>query len=260
MPRLPVCRRATNALQVVSENAMKICGYSVSDILSLPTLLQVLPRKERSAFHRKALAVRSRFQRTHVSAEPEVFATNLRDPEGILLPMWCAMHFVGGKHKLLVCEFEPDMSPDMGPPSSDLPSSPVNTLQNQHLDATCFLSASEPLNFGPETTDIFRGESKTMDAIHIMSRIQEQLSSAAEVQRLLDVIVGITKELTGSHRCMVYRYDSDWHGQSMLLQSILPLMCFFLTRSVAYSPFGTCRPQSQCRSLQGHALSRIGYA
>lgn len=124
------------------------------------------------------------------------------------------MHFVGGAHKLLICEFERDEAYFIGSQSSSLPPAPVNTLENKYQDATSsFSSQSEPL--GSETTDVFRGQSGCMDVIHLMSRIQEQLSLQTDLQKLLDVIVGITKELTGSHRCMVYRFDEEYNGEGM---------------------------------------------
>jgi hypothetical protein len=195
---------------------VKITNYSVSDILGLPSLTEAFPSHQRSLFHNKAIAIRSRFTRTGQSAEPEVFAINFLDPDGVSIPMWCAMHFVGGAHKLLICEFEVDMAPYMGGQTSNLPPSPVNTLDNKSEDAaSSFNSKSEPLYLGMETVDVFRGESRCMDVIHLMSRIQEQLSSQTKVQLLLDVIVGIIQELTGSHRCMVYRFDEEYNGEGM---------------------------------------------
>jgi light-regulated signal transduction histidine kinase (bacteriophytochrome) len=52
-----------------------------------------------------------------------------------------------------------------------------------------------------------------MEVFNIMSQIQEQLSSATSLELFLKVICGITKELTGFHRVMIYQFDDVWNGK-----------------------------------------------
>jgi light-regulated signal transduction histidine kinase (bacteriophytochrome) len=46
-----------------------------------------------------------------------------------------------------------------------------------------------------------------------MSQIQEQLASALRLETLLEVLVGIVKELTGYHRVMAYQYDQSFNAR-----------------------------------------------
>lgn len=63
-----------------------------------------------------------------------------------------------------------------------------------------------------------RGTSNTastgmMDIFAVMAQVNEQLGAAAELQDLVDIIVGVIKDLTQFHRVMVYKFDEDWNGQ-----------------------------------------------
>lgn len=51
-----------------------------------------------------------------------------------------------------------------------------------------------------------------MEVFNIMSQVQEQLSVAPNLEQFLKVLVGVVKELTGFHRCMVYQFDSQSNG------------------------------------------------
>lgn len=213
-----VSRRTVNAedkltFQVVSENTESLCRYPPHQLLGLD-LLQIIAPSQRTTFQIKAIEVKLRFLHTHASSEPEVLPLDLLDPLGRPRSMWCALHFVGPPHNLLICEFEPGWTANMHQHISDLPPEPVNTLDRQAPDpCDSFESKSEPLNLSSDASSAFRGEGFTMDAIHIMSRIQQQLSAQTKVQALLDVIIGLIKELTGYHRIMAYRFDEDFNGE-----------------------------------------------
>jgi light-regulated signal transduction histidine kinase (bacteriophytochrome) len=52
----------------------------------------------------------------------------------------------------------------------------------------------------------------SMDIFNAMTQAQQQLAGAKSVQQVLDLVVGITAELTGFHRVMFYRFDSQKNG------------------------------------------------
>jgi light-regulated signal transduction histidine kinase (bacteriophytochrome) len=51
-----------------------------------------------------------------------------------------------------------------------------------------------------------------MDIFNAITQAQQQLAGAKSVQQVLDVVVGIVAELTGFHRVMLYRFDSQQNG------------------------------------------------
>ncbi|KAF2467268.1 phytochrome-like protein [Lindgomyces ingoldianus] len=201
--------------RVVSENSEAICKYTPGEIFGLDNFLFVFPAHQRLIFQSYARSVINSFKNTSQSAEPKVFSISFMDPGGYIVPAWCAMHFVGGQHNLLICEFELEESCCINQTlEDDLPSTPYNTLGSDPGEATSsFLKKSEPLNITVHTIDMFQGEGRTMEVVSVMSHIQQQLSSKNDIQDLLDTIVGLIQELTGYHRCMVYRFDENYNGR-----------------------------------------------
>lgn len=53
----------------------------------------------------------------------------------------------------------------------------------------------------------------TMDVFAVLSQINEQLGNAADLDTFLKVVVGVVKDLTQFHRCLVYSFDAHWNGQ-----------------------------------------------
>ncbi|ORY05270.1 hypothetical protein BCR34DRAFT_604558 [Clohesyomyces aquaticus] len=212
--------------RVVSENSEAICKYTPRVIFGLDDFLLVLPAHQRLVFRAQASSVLASFKQTDKSAEPRVFSLSFFDPSGYIIPAWCAMHYLGGGHDLLICEFE--LQENVGftqAPLDDLPSTPYNTLDSDPLDAPCsFASKSEPLSITADVGELFHGDGQTMAVVNIMSQIQHQLSNKKHVQDLLDAIVGIIQELTAFHRCMVYRFDEEYNG-SVVAELINPQAC-----------------------------------
>jgi hypothetical protein len=179
----------------------------------MENFLYAFPPNQRLIFHGEAQVVRSRFLQTSKSEEPRVFRIYLRDPLGDPIAMWCAIHFLGRPHSLLVCEFELDEIPDIREtPGLFPPLKPSTFVSDPSHTASSFKSKSEPFYLSAEATDVFRGRLRSMDAIHVVSRVQEQFSKQTDVQGLADVAVGMIHELTGYDRCLVYRFDEDYNG------------------------------------------------
>ncbi|KAF2795525.1 phytochrome-like protein [Melanomma pulvis-pyrius CBS 109.77] len=198
--------------RVVSENSEDICRYTPRVLLSLNDFLSILAPSHRLAFHKCVSGIKNQFTSTLKSHEPKVFPVSFQQPEGETIPVWCAAHFVGGEHNLLVCEFELRNRPSSDKMSRDLPSSPFASLDSDPLDAVLsFVNKSMPLNI--DLDDMFGDQGTTMELLDVMSQIQHQLSSQKDIENLLDVIVGLMMQLTGFHRCMVYRFDEEYNGK-----------------------------------------------
>lgn len=191
-------------VRVVSENSEAICKNTPRTLLALNDFVSIFPSTFRLTFQKCALNVRTQFKNTGKSQEPKVFPIEFQDPEGRKIAVWCAIHFVGGSHNLLVCEFELRNSHNIQITSSDLPSTPYASLDSELQDtASSFTNKSTPLNV--DLHDTFE-EGSTMELLDVVSQVQHQLSSQKDIQGLLDTIVGLMMQLTGYHRCMVYRF------------------------------------------------------
>lgn len=200
--------------RIVSENAEKICKYTPRVLFRLDNFLSVFPAHQRLVFEGHVRSVVDLEKKMPKAAEPKVFSISFMDSEGYIIPAWCAMHFLGGQHDLLVCEFELEDSLEFTPHLiDDLPSTPHNTLDTDPTDAaSSFIAQSDPLNISGNTVNMFQGEGRTMEVVNVMSQIQQQLSSSQDIEALLDNVVAIVRELTGYHRCMVYRFDEEYNG------------------------------------------------
>lgn len=53
----------------------------------------------------------------------------------------------------------------------------------------------------------------TMDIFTILQEVNEQLGRAQDLLQLLDVVVGLVKDLTQFHRVLCYQFDDAWNGQ-----------------------------------------------
>jgi hypothetical protein len=53
----------------------------------------------------------------------------------------------------------------------------------------------------------------TMDVFAVLAQINDQLGSAPDLETFLKIVVGVIKDLTQFHRCLVYSFDAQWNGQ-----------------------------------------------
>lgn len=56
------------------------------------------------------------------------------------------------------------------------------------------------------------GGAGTMDIFAVLAQINDQLSQAQDLDTFLKVVVGVIKDLTQFHRCLVYSFDSQYNG------------------------------------------------
>ncbi|KAL5524537.1 hypothetical protein ACEPAF_9677 [Sanghuangporus sanghuang] len=53
----------------------------------------------------------------------------------------------------------------------------------------------------------------TMDIFAVLAQVNDQLSSAPDLDTFLKVVVGVIKDLTQFHRVLVYQFDEQYNGQ-----------------------------------------------
>jgi hypothetical protein len=213
------CAEGVFVPRIVSENSYLICRYEPRDLFGFDSFNQAMPIYQRSLFNAQLRGIRRQYNLKGKEQEPVVFAFSFFDPEGRLIPCWCAAHYRGGDTDLYVCEFELQdysMHPLATPQQTEPAKHPIDTLGSDHMDITTvssLQSRSQPIftsrdllsqGIDPDTTSV--------EIVGIATKIQQQFSEAQSVQELLDTIVGVVKELSGFNRVMVYQFDQDYNG------------------------------------------------
>lgn len=92
--------------RICSENSSFVCHYQPSELLSLDSFYQVMPIYQRHLFDVQLRHIRQGYDAAKKESEPVVFAFSFSDPDGRLIPCWCAAHYLGGEIDLFICEFE----------------------------------------------------------------------------------------------------------------------------------------------------------
>ncbi|KAK0644269.1 phytochrome-2 [Cercophora newfieldiana] len=205
--------------RVVSENSYLICRYEPRDLFGFDSFNQVMPIYQRSLFNAQLRNIRRAFDFKRKEQEPVVFAFSFFDPEGRLIPCWCAAHYRGGDTDLYICEFELQdysMHPLATPQQTEPPINLVDTLGSDHMDiatVSSLHSKSQPIFTSPDLlSQGIDPDTSSVEIVGVATKIQQQFSEASSVQGLLDAIVGVVRELSGFNRVMVYQFDQDYNG------------------------------------------------
>ncbi|KAK3682924.1 phytochrome-like protein [Podospora appendiculata] len=203
--------------RIVSENSHLICHYQPSELLGLDNFHEVMPIYQRSMFNTHMTNVYSAYEHTKTTGEPILFEFAFFDPTGLVVPCWCAAHYLLDVD-LFVCEFELQdysMHPLANAQQSE-PQNPVDTLGSDHMDlatVSSMHSRSQPVFISPEFLKQGADSiSTSIEVVGIATKIQRQLSRASDIQALLDATVGVVKELTRFSRVMIYQFDQDYNG------------------------------------------------
>lgn len=212
-------------VRIASENCESFCQYSPTDLFALDNFLDIFPEHYRSSFDAKAWYIQEQYMRTELEVEPIVFSTVLQDPTGLLLPVSCAVHFVGQGRDLLICEFESQKSlePSVAETDPDMPSKPVVTL-NVHptiVSQAAQVTKARPLHLNRLVHSLHPDERSTTETVSIMAQIQQELSACQDFEELLDTVASVVQQLTRFHRVMVYRFDEHYNGQ-VVSEAIIP--------------------------------------
>ncbi|VUC34305.1 unnamed protein product [Clonostachys rosea] len=203
-------------IRYVSENSERIIGHSPKQLFRLKNFLDILSEEQQDNLLDHIDFIRDEDADPAVNG-PEVFSLSVRPPKGRSTKLWCAIHINPAHPELIICEFELD-DDNIYPlrPSDEMtPDTPHDTLQSNPTleeieESTEILS--KPLRI-LRSARKRRGEQGAMQVFDIMSQVQEQLSSAPNLETFLKILIGIVKELTGFHRVMIYQFDSSFNGK-----------------------------------------------
>ncbi|KAM5346483.1 hypothetical protein ACJ41O_009488 [Fusarium nematophilum] len=200
----------------VSENAERLLGYTPRQLFQLKNFLDILTEEQQDNLLDHIDFIRDEDADPAVNG-PEVFSLSIRPPKRKSTKLWCAIHINPAHPDLIICEFEidDDLEYPLRPAGELTPDTPHDTLQSDPTleeieESTEILS--KPLRI-LRSARKRRGEQGAMQVFDIMSQVQEQLSSAPNLESFLKILVGIVKELTGFHRVMIYQFDSSFNGK-----------------------------------------------
>lgn len=205
-------------VRIASENTRRILGYGPEQLFALPSFLDALKdevREEMIARINQALKYADEHQR---ETRLDIFQITLTFPYEPETRLWCAIHIAPKPDKMIVCEFEEYVDafylkdvraarilPDMPVRSTGVESAP----EELKLSTT---SASKPLPVLEIARQRKHKEFSSLDLFNALAQAQKQITTCSDVQGVLDVVVGIISELTGFHRVMFYRFDSQKNG------------------------------------------------
>ncbi|KAH6645722.1 GAF domain-like protein [Truncatella angustata] len=203
-------------VHIVSENSRRIIGYSPQQLFKLDSFMDLF-----SEDHVRNILDHIDFIRNEnpdvTNNGPEVLNTALHPLGEISVKLWCAIHISSANPDLIICEFElendndyPLCPPDeIARPASEGPPHQESTRKEFDLGdktgSTLLKVLSRVRKKG--------GEAGPMQIVDIMSQAQERLTSAPDLDKSLEVLVRIIKELTGFHRIMIHRFDSSYNGK-----------------------------------------------
>ncbi len=200
-------------VRIASENAQSLLVYGLEELFGLQSFLDILdPASREDMVPRIKYALRQANMAKNGDTHLDVFVVSIILPsQAAWKPLWCALHVSNGTKDLIICEFE-QYSEVFRPEdqfAKALPSRPSHMI---HMDVQPeeLLKSTSRASLPLRVLDISRRKKKSgvpsMDVLNVMTEVQEQLASAANMQEVLDLVVGIISELTGMHRVMFYRY------------------------------------------------------
>jgi light-regulated signal transduction histidine kinase (bacteriophytochrome) len=202
-------------VRIASENSAMILGYSPQQLFALDNFCDILTEEQEENLLDHVDFIRDEACDPRAYG-PEVFILSVADPARETKKCWCAMHINDTNKDLIICEFEleDDQLHPLNVSGQTTPSEPSNTMG---IDPTSEELAASTVNISRPLRVLRnarrrRGEAAAMKVFSILSQIQEQLSAAPTLDILLNITVGLLKELTGFHRVMIYQFDNDWNG------------------------------------------------
>ncbi|KAI1502102.1 hsp90-like protein [Biscogniauxia marginata] len=204
------------SVRVVSENSKQIIGFSPQELFRLESFTEILTEEQAENLLDHIDFIRDD-ETDPATNGPDVFSISMKAPKGKPIKLWCAIHINNSHPDLVICEFEleDDHQNPLRPPNEQIPEEPEDTLYQKPTAEEFHESteiSSKPLRV-LRSARKRRGEAGAMQVFDMMSQVQEQLSSAPNLERFLKILVGIVKELTGFHRVMMYQFDAAFNGK-----------------------------------------------
>ncbi|KAJ5734587.1 hypothetical protein N7533_012990 [Penicillium manginii] len=202
-------------VRVVSENCIKLIGYSPAQLFELDSFCDILHDDQAKNLLDQVHFVSEETYNLDLDG-PSVFSLTISMWNGEPRSFWCAAHISPTQKDLIVCELEQkdDKAHPLDANEFHTPPIPTATLgvwptQEQFEAST--MKSSQPLQLLRNARHK-KGEAEIMEIFSLVAQVQDQLSLANDIDTLLNVALGIVKDLTGFHKVMIYRFDHNWDG------------------------------------------------
>jgi len=203
-------------VRIVSENSWRIIGYTPKQLFMLESFTDILSEAQTDNLLDHIDFIKDESSDVQPNG-PEVFTISIRNAQRKAQKLWCAIHINDKSPNLIICEFELEDDPvyPLVPSQDETPEPPEDTLnsvltQEEYKEST--ETHSRPLRV-LRSARKRKGEAAAMEVFNVMSQVQEQLTTAPNLDQFLKVLVGVVKELTGFHRVMIYQFDHAWNGR-----------------------------------------------
>ncbi|KAH7327487.1 putative phytochrome-like histidine kinase PHY2p [Rhexocercosporidium sp. MPI-PUGE-AT-0058] len=203
-------------VRIASENTRKILGCGPEQLFALTSFLDVLKDEIRDEMVARVNHTLHAGAAAQEETRLDIFKIILTFPYEPEIRLWCAIHLAPTPEGLLICEFEEYLDAfflkDIRA-TKTLPESPISTMDvtPEELKRST-TSKSKPLPVIDVARQRKNKEFSSLDLFNALSQAQKQITSCATVHNIQEVVVGIIAELTGFHRVMFYRFDSQNNG------------------------------------------------
>ncbi|KAL3426371.1 hsp90-like protein [Phlyctema vagabunda] len=205
-------------VRIASENTRKVLGYGPEQLFALPSFLDILNGDARDEMVARVAHALANAGTMGEETRLDVFQMLITFPYEPETRLWCAIHCAPSPKRLVICEFEEYADAFYLKDVSNANVLPVNLVRSTGVEASpeefrkSTQSRSQPLPVIKIARLRKQKEFSSLDIFNAMTQSQRQLSTAKSVQEIFDVVVGIISELTGFHRVMFYRFDSQKNG------------------------------------------------
>ncbi|KUJ09902.1 uncharacterized protein LY89DRAFT_760652 [Mollisia scopiformis] len=204
-------------VRIASENTRKIIGYGPEQLFALGSFLDVLKDDVRDEMVARIEQALTYADANKKETRLDVFQISLTFPYEPETRLWCALHVAPQPEKMVVCEFEEYVDAfylkDLRA-AKNLPDLPVQSLGATSAEdlKTSTTSASKPLPVLQIARQRKHKEFSSLDLFNALAQAQKQITDCNTVLAVEEVVVGVISELTGFHRVMLYRFDSQKNG------------------------------------------------
>ena len=204
-------------VQAVSDNSNEIIGRTPSELLSLESFTSIIAGSQIDEFVERIHLAKSGEADT-VTNRFEAFTVSVHISEDRFREFWCVMHQTNENPNQIICEFElHDDGRTAG--CQDCSPTPCGHAMTGTIPGESHTKIVRP----QERPSIRRHGSEkrkcrpvAMDTLNTLSRVQDRLATAPDVESLLEVAVKTVKDLTGFHRVMVYQFDKESNARVVI--------------------------------------------
>ncbi|RAL16578.1 uncharacterized protein BO97DRAFT_402967 [Aspergillus homomorphus CBS 101889] len=202
-------------VQIASENSEAIIGHSPQNLFTLNSFSDLL-RNDQDGILRDHVQLTEEDQWSPSADGPEIFKLSINDRHGHPQRFWSAVHRNPAHWHLIICEFESEIDRlnPVNTAGQTLPAKPTDVLGYDPTPdqiASSTVKRSQPLRL-LRNRRRKPGEMASMEVLNIISKVQDQLGRTHDPDTLLNVSIGLIKELTGYHRVMIYQFDNEKNG------------------------------------------------